>query len=117
MNQLRHNPRLIVGTPGRINDHLERGSLKLDNVRFLVLDETDRMLDMGFGIQIDRILNHVPKDRQTLLFSATLPSNIVKLSGKYMRDPVRVAVGRPQRQWPKLNRKSSRQPTPKNMAG
>ncbi|MGB9154739.1 MAG: DEAD/DEAH box helicase [Alphaproteobacteria bacterium] len=93
MNQLRHNPRLIVGTPGRINDHLERGSLKLGNVKYLVLDETDRMLDMGFGIQIDRILNHVSKDRQTLLFSATLPANIVKLSGKYMRDPVRVAVG------------------------
>ena len=93
MHQLRHNPRLIVGTPGRINDHLERGSLKLGNVRFLVLDETDRMLDMGFGIQIERILKHVPSDRQTLLFSATLPSNITKLSGKYMRDPVRVAVG------------------------
>ena len=93
MNQLRHNPRLIVGTPGRINDHLERGSLKLGNVRYLVLDETDRMLDMGFGIQIDRILAHVPKERQTLLFSATMPSNITKLSGKYMRDPVRVAVG------------------------
>ena len=92
-NQLRHNPRLIVGTPGRINDHLERGSLKLGNVRFLVLDETDRMLDMGFGIQIDRIVHHIPKERQTLLFSATLPANIVKLSGKYMRDPVRVAVG------------------------
>jgi superfamily II DNA/RNA helicase len=92
-HQLRHNPRLIVGTPGRINDHLERGSLKLDQVRFLVLDETDRMLDMGFGIQIERILKYVPSDRQTLLFSATLPSNITKLSGKYMRDPVRVAVG------------------------
>jgi len=93
MHQLRHNPRLIVGTPGRINDHLERGSLKLGHVRFLVLDETDRMLDMGFGIQIERILKHVPNDRQTLLFSATLPSNITKLSSKYMRSPVRVAVG------------------------
>ena len=93
MHQLRHNPRLIVGTPGRINDHLERGNLKLDNVRYLVLDETDRMLDMGFGIQIERILQHVSKERQTLLFSATLPSNITKLSGKYMRDPIRVAVG------------------------
>ena len=93
LHQLHHNPRLIVGTPGRINDHLERGSLKLGNVRYLVLDETDRMLDMGFGIQIERILKHVSADRQTLLFSATLPSNIVKLSGKYMRNPVRVAVG------------------------
>ncbi|MDR3448294.1 MAG: DEAD/DEAH box helicase [Alphaproteobacteria bacterium] len=93
LHQLRFNPRLIVGTPGRINDHLERGSLKLGNVKFLVLDETDRMLDMGFGIQIERILKHVSSDRQTLLFSATLPHNITKLSGKYMKDPVRVAVG------------------------
>jgi ATP-dependent RNA helicase DeaD len=93
LSQLRAGPRLIVGTPGRINDHLERGSLKLGNVRFLVLDETDRMLDMGFGIQIERILKHVPDERQTMLFSATLPHNITKLSGKYMKDPVRVAVG------------------------
>jgi ATP-dependent RNA helicase DeaD len=93
LHQLHFHPRLIVGTPGRINDHLERGSLKLNKVRYLVLDETDRMLDMGFGIQIERILKHVPSNRQTLLFSATLPANIVKLSAKYMRDPVRIAVG------------------------
>jgi len=91
--QLQARPRLIVGTPGRINDHLQRGSVKLDKVRFLVLDETDRMLDMGFGIQIDQILCHVPKDRQTMLFSATLPQGIVKLSSKYLRDPERVSVG------------------------
>lgn len=91
--QLDKHPRLIVGTPGRINDHLERGSLKLNNVRFLVLDETDRMLDMGFGIQIERIVRHVPKERQTLLFSATLPDNIVKLSAKYLNNPARIAVG------------------------
>ncbi|MER2520065.1 MAG: DEAD/DEAH box helicase [Bdellovibrionales bacterium] len=91
--QLQAHPRLIVGTPGRINDHLQRGSVKLGNVRFLVLDETDRMLDMGFGVQIDKILSHVPKDRQTLLFSATLPQGIVKLSGKYLRNPERVSVG------------------------
>jgi superfamily II DNA/RNA helicase len=93
LHQLRHGPRLIVGTPGRINDHLERGSLKLANVRYVVLDETDRMLDMGFGIQIERILKHVSSDRQTLMFSATMPSNIAKLSGKYMKNPARVAVG------------------------
>lgn len=91
--QLRHNPRLIVGTPGRINDHLERGTLKLENVRYLVLDETDRMLDMGFGIQIERIVQHIKGERQTLLFSATMPSNIGKLSSKYMNNPARVAVG------------------------
>ncbi len=93
LHQLQRHPRLIVGTPGRINDHLERGSLKLGTVRYLVLDETDRMLDMGFGIQIERILKHVPGDRQTLLFSATMPANIAKLSAKYMRHPVRIAVG------------------------
>jgi len=91
--QLNQSPRLIVGTPGRINDHLERGSLKLEKVRFLVLDETDRMLDMGFGIQIDKIVRFIPADRQTMMFSATLPANIIKMSGKYMRNPKRVAVG------------------------
>ncbi len=93
LNQLRQNPRLIVGTPGRIFDHLERGSLKLNDARFLVLDETDRMLDMGFSVQIERILQHMPKQRQTLMFSATLPNNIVKLSEKFMHKPERVAVG------------------------
>lgn len=91
--QLQAHPRLIVGTPGRINDHLERGSVKLGSVRFLVLDETDRMLDMGFGVQIDRILKHVPQERQTMMFSATLPQGIVKLSGKYLKNPERVSVG------------------------
>ena len=91
--QLEAKPRLIVGTPGRINDHLQRRSLKLGNVRYLVLDETDRMLDMGFGVQIDKILTHIPPERQTLLFSATLPAAIVKLSGKYLNNPERVSVG------------------------
>jgi len=91
--QLQAHPRLIVGTPGRINDHLQRGSLRLNNTRFLVLDETDRMLDMGFGHQIDRIAAHIPADRQTMLFSATLPSGIVKISAKYLRNPQRISVG------------------------
>ena len=91
--QLQQQPRLIVGTPGRINDHLQRGTLRLGAVRVLVLDETDRMLDMGFGVQIDAVVARLSAERQTLLFSATLPPNIVKLAGKYQRDPVRVAVG------------------------
>ena len=91
--QLRKSPRLIVGTPGRITDHLLRKSVSLEATRFLVLDETDRMLDMGFGIQIDRILSFIPKERQTLLFSATLPNNILKLSGKYLTNPVRISTG------------------------
>ncbi len=92
-SQLRARPRLVVGTPGRINDHLTRGTLKLTDANFLVLDETDRMLDMGFGIQIDAIVKHMPAKRQTLMFSATFPANIVKMSEKYMSDPVRVSVG------------------------
>ncbi|HUY67734.1 MAG TPA: DEAD/DEAH box helicase [Alphaproteobacteria bacterium] len=93
LRQLQARPRLMVGTPGRINDHLQRGSVKLGNTRFLVLDETDRMLDMGFGVQIDRILAYMPKERQTMLFSATLPQGIVRLTGKYLKNPERVSVG------------------------
>ncbi len=92
-NQLRANPRIIVGTPGRINDHLERGTIKLNETNFLVLDETDRMLDMGFGVQLDRILKFLPQERQTLMFSATLPNEIVRLSSKYLNNPERVSVG------------------------
>ena len=91
--QLRTRPRIIVGTPGRINDHLERGNLILHETNFLVLDETDRMLDMGFGIQIDRIVKFLPKERQTLMFSATLPAEIIKMSAKYLKSPERIAVG------------------------
>lgn len=92
-SQLRRRPRLIVGTPGRINDHLKRATCKLSDTDFLVLDETDRMLDMGFGIQIDAVVKHMPTKRQTLMFSATFPPNIVKMSQKYMNDPVRIEVG------------------------
>jgi ATP-dependent RNA helicase DeaD len=95
LQQLRMRPRLLVGTPGRINDHLERGSLMLHDTGFLVLDETDRMLDMGFTIQIEKIMKFMPKQRQTMLFSATLPKNIVKISEKYLVNPVRVAVEAP----------------------
>ena len=92
--QLQQKPRLIVGTPGRINDHLQRNTLRLSKTQFLVLDETDRMLDMGFGIQIDEILQHVPQEGlQTMLFSATLPQEIVRLSSKYLKNPQRISVG------------------------
>jgi superfamily II DNA/RNA helicase len=93
LGQLRSNPRVIVGTPGRINDHLDRKSLKLNDTGLLVLDETDRMLDMGFGIQIDRIVKFLPAKRQTLMFSATLPEEIVRLSAKYLKNPERVSTG------------------------
>ena len=92
LNDLKARPRLIVGTPGRINDHLTRGSLKLKDTDFLVLDETDRMLDMGFSVQIEKILKHLSEKRQTLLFSATLLPNIIQLSKKYLQDPLLLAV-------------------------
>lgn len=91
--QLQAKPRLIVGTPGRINDHLKRGTLKLNHIRFLVLDETDRMLDMGFGVQLEAIAKFLPETRQTMMFSATLPREIVRLSGAYLNNPERIAVG------------------------
>ena len=93
MNQLRNRPRLIVGTPGRVNDHLERGSMDLSDAEFLVLDETDRMLDMGFTAQLEKIFKYMPDKRQTLMFSATLPKNILKLSEEYLHQPKRVSVG------------------------
>ena len=93
LGQLKSRPRIIVGTPGRINDHLDRKSLKLSDTGFLVLDETDRMLDMGFGIQIDRILKYLPVKKQTLMFSATLPEEIVRMSAKYLKNPERVSMG------------------------
>lgn len=91
--QLKANPRLLVGTPGRIIDHLERGTLQHNTVHFLVLDETDRMLDMGFGIQLEEIMRYLPKKRQTLMFSATIPSKIEKLAEKYLHNPERISAG------------------------
>ncbi|MBW8309995.1 MAG: DEAD/DEAH box helicase [Candidatus Paracaedibacteraceae bacterium] len=93
LQQLRNRPRLIIGTPGRINDHLERGTLKLDRTGFLVLDETDRMLDMGFVVQLERIAQYMNPDRQTLMFSATIAPTIERLAGDYLKDPVRISVG------------------------
>ena len=93
LRKLNKRARIIIGTPGRINDHLERKSLNLSKVNYLVLDETDRMLDMGFTPQIEQILKFVPKEHQTLLFSATLPNNILKISQKYLNNPERISVG------------------------
>ena len=93
LKKLKKRARIIVGTPGRINDHLKRQSLNLSKVSYLVLDETDRMLDMGFTPQIELILKFIPKNHQTLLFSATLPNNILRISEKYLNNPERIAVG------------------------
>ena len=91
--QLQAQPRLIVGTPGRMNDHLERGSLRLDHVGYVVLDEADRMLDIGFGAQIEKILALAPQERQTLMFSATMSQSIIKMAAKYLKNPERISVG------------------------
>jgi superfamily II DNA/RNA helicase len=93
LKKLKKRARIIVGTPGRINDHLKRQSLNLSKVSYLVLDETDRMLDMGFTPQIETILKFIPKEHQTLLFSATLPNNILRISEKYLNNPERIAIG------------------------
>ncbi|MFP3034562.1 DEAD/DEAH box helicase [Wolbachia endosymbiont (group A) of Sicus ferrugineus] len=92
LNQLQKKPQIVIGTPGRIIDHIERKTLITRNVSVLVLDETDRMFDMGFGIQIEGIMKYLPKIRQTLMFSATLPSDIVKLTEKYLNRPERISV-------------------------
>ena len=89
---LEHNPHIIVGTPGRILKHLEKETLKLDGLKTLVLDEADRMLDMGFHEDIMRIIDMTPRQRQTLLFSATYPVGIKDISDAIQNDPVDVRV-------------------------
>ena len=89
---LEHGAHIVVGTPGRIIDHLERGSLRLEALNTLVLDEADRMLDMGFFDDIAVVAKQCPKTRQTLLFSATYPDGIVKLSQQFMREPREVKL-------------------------
>lgn len=95
IRQLKKGQKIVIGTPGRINDHLLRRSLCLKKTHFLVLDETDRMLDMGFGVQINKIITHLPAKRQTILLSATLPKSIIKLSEKYLNNPAHITVGNP----------------------
>lgn len=90
---LARRPALIVGTPGRIVDHLRQGTIDFSNVRSLVLDEADRMLDMGFAPQLRAIRDELPKERQTMLFSATMPVDILKLAQQYLKDPARVTIG------------------------
>lgn len=92
LGSLEHGAHIIVGTPGRILDHLRKGSLQLNHVKQLVLDEADRMLDMGFADDVEEICRHCPESRQTLLFSATYPPKIEKISQGYQKNPVMVEV-------------------------
>jgi len=92
MPDLRRGPDVIIATPGRMNDHIYRGSMDLGDIVMVVLDEADRMLDMGFEPQVSSIMRCVPPKRQTLLFSATMPSEILKLVNKYMHLPITIEI-------------------------
>lgn len=92
LQAIRRNPHVIVATPGRLCDHLKQRTVRLDDVTVLVLDEADRMFDMGFAPQLNQILAAVPKKRQTMLFSATMPAQIMRIAAAHMALPVRVEV-------------------------
>ncbi len=91
---LQRGVHIVVGTPGRIMDHMRRGTISFDGVKFVVLDEADEMLDMGFVEDIEFILDAVPVERQTALFSATIPPRIATLARRYLKDPIRISVNR-----------------------
>ncbi len=90
MSSLEHGAHIVVGTPGRILDHLSKQTLRLDKTEIVVLDEADRMLDMGFHEDIEKILSRMPRERQTLLFSATFPPETEAIAQRFMKEPVRV---------------------------
>ncbi|UZJ45539.1 ATP-dependent RNA helicase DbpA [Marinimicrobium sp. C6131] len=95
IGSLEHGAHIVVGTPGRIDDHLRKGTLCLDQANTLVLDEADRMLDMGFQPVLDRIVEQIPSARQTLLFSATFPLQIESIAARMMNRPIRITVEEP----------------------
>jgi len=92
MKALRQGTNIVVGTPGRIIDHLNRGTMSVGNVSTVVLDEADEMLDMGFITDIEKILEMTPESRQTMLYSATMPPEILKIAKRHMRDPLKIAI-------------------------
>ena len=92
IGSLEHGAHIIVGTPGRVDDHIRKGTLRLDDVETLVLDEADQMLDMGFQDTLDAIIERIPTNRQTLLFSATFPRAIEAVAKRVLSNPVMVKV-------------------------
>lgn len=92
INQLKRGAQIVVGTPGRVIDHMKRGNLKLDQLRTFVLDEADEMLNMGFSEDVQWILSETREDRQTLMFSATMPKNLRQIADKYLKDPLQISV-------------------------
>ena len=87
VKELEKGATIVTGTPGRVYDHIQQGTLRTRNIKFLVLDEADRMLDMGFIDQVERIIRSVPRDRVTALFSATIPDEVKRICSRYMKDP------------------------------
>jgi ATP-dependent RNA helicase DeaD len=92
IRSLKSGVHIVIGTPGRVMDHMERNTLKLDNVKMMILDEADEMLDMGFREDIESILDDMPQERQTILFSATMSKPIMQITQKFLQDPVLVKV-------------------------
>lgn len=91
-DELRQKTHVVVGTPGRVLDHIGRGTIALERIEYLVIDEADEMLNMGFIEQVEAIIRELPAERMTMLFSATLPSDVEKLSRKYMSNPVEIEI-------------------------
>lgn len=100
----------VVATPGRLVDHIDEGTFDPREVGYVVLDEVDRMLDMGFIPQVKRVLRDIPRERQTMLFSATLPKEITGLAASFLRDPVRIAIGSPAETVAKITETTIRTP-------
>lgn len=94
INGLKKNPQIVVGTPGRTMDLMNRGALKINHVNWVVLDEADEMLNMGFRDDIDAILEGTPEEKQTLLFSATMPKEVRRIASEYMHKPVEISIGK-----------------------
>ncbi|MCK5895388.1 MAG: DEAD/DEAH box helicase, partial [Cocleimonas sp.] len=92
LRQLRRNVHVVVGTPGRVMDHLRRGTLKLDDLKTVVLDEADEMLRMGFIDDVETILKETPTERQVVLFSATMPAPIKRITSRYLNDPIEIKI-------------------------
>lgn len=92
LRELKQRVHIVIGTPGRVSDHITRGTLKLDKIKYLIIDEADKMLNMGFIEQVEEIIKMVPRDRITMLFSATIPEEIENLCSKYMHEPSKISI-------------------------
>jgi superfamily II DNA/RNA helicase len=90
--ELKQKTHIVAGTPGRVMDHIKKGTLALSKINYLVIDEADRMFDMGFTSQVEEIINELPRERMTMLFSATMSEEVKRISAKYMKDPVNIDV-------------------------